>query len=160
MKNFKDIKICVIGLGYVGLPLVVAFAEKFKVVGFDINSSRIIELQEGYDRTLEIQADKLESIQDRTIYTSNIQSAKNCNIYIVTVPTPIDSANHPDLTPLIESSKIIGTILGKNDIVIYESTVFPGATEEVCVPILEKYSGLKYNMHFFCINIFIWERHY
>jgi UDP-N-acetyl-D-glucosamine/UDP-N-acetyl-D-galactosamine dehydrogenase len=148
--NMKNIKICVIGLGYVGLPLAVAFAKKFKVIGFDINSSRIKELQDGYDRTMEIGIDLIESIKDNLIYTSKIQSTKDCKIYIVTVPTPIDSANRPDLTPLVESSKKIGTVLGKNDIVIYESTVYPGATEDICVPELEKSSGLTFNKDFFC----------
>ena len=148
--NMKNMKICIVGLGYVGLPLAVAFAEKFKVVGFDINSSRIKELQEAYDRTLEISVDEIESVKDNIIYTSNIQSSKDCNIYIVTVPTPIDLANRPDLTPLLESSKTIGTVLDKNDIVIYESTVYPGATEDICVPELEKSSGLTFNKDFFC----------
>ena len=143
-------KICVIGLGYVGLPLAVAFAEKFKVVGFDISRSRISELEKGHDRTLEIDDDLLDSVKDSIIYTPDIQDTKDCNIYIVTVPTPIDKTNRPDLTPLIESSKTIGSVLNKNDIVIYESTVYPGVTEDICVPELEKSSGMKFNKDFYC----------
>ena len=149
MKNMKNIKICIIGLGYVGLPLTVAFAEKFRVVGFDINFLRIKELQEGYDRTLEIDADKLEPNKENIIYSSSIQSAKDCNIYIVTVPTPIDKENRPDLTPLIESSKTIGSVLKKDDIVIYESTVYPGVTEDICACELQRSSGLIFNKDFF-----------
>ena len=143
-------KICLIGLGYVGLPLAVAFAEKFQVIGFDINSLRIQELESGYDRTLEIEDDLLSSVKSNISYTSDIQDAKDCNSYIVTVPTPIDKANRPDLTPLIESSKIIGTVLNQDDIVIYESTVYPGVTEDICVPELEKSSGMVFNKDFYC----------
>jgi UDP-N-acetyl-D-glucosamine/UDP-N-acetyl-D-galactosamine dehydrogenase len=143
-------KICLIGLGYVGLPLAVAFAEKFKVVGFDISQSRISELENGEDKTLEINDDLLSSVKRNIVYTSNIQDIKDCNIYIVTVPTPIDKTNRPDLTPLIESSKTVGTVLSKNDIVIYESTVYPGVTEDICVPELEKSSGLRFNKDFYC----------
>ena len=143
-------KICLVGLGYVGLPLAVAFAEKFQVIGFDINHLRIKELEDGFDRTLEIESDLLVSVKKRITYTSNIQVTKDCNIYIVTVPTPIDKANRPDLTPLVESSKAIGTVLNRNDIVIYESTVYPGVTEDVCVPELEKSSSMKFNKDFYC----------
>ena len=143
-------KICLIGLGYVGLPLAVAFAEKFKVVGFDISQSRISELENGHDKTLEIEDDLLDSIKINITYTSNIQDAKDCNIYIVTVPTPIDKVNRPNLTPLIEASKIIGSVLCKNNIVIYESTVYPGVTEDICVPELEKSSRMKFNQDFYC----------
>jgi len=143
-------KICLIGLGYVGLPLAVAFAEKFQVIGFDINPIRIQELKDGFDRTLEIEDDLLGLVKSNISYTSDIQDAKDCNIYIVTVPTPIDKANRPDLTPLIESSKTVGTVLKKADIVIYESTVYPGVTEDICVPELEKSSGMKFNQDFFC----------
>ena len=146
----KEIKICLIGLGYVGLPLAVAFAEKFKVVGFDISQSRINELENGHDKTLEIDDDLLNSIKNNITYTVDIQDTKDCNIYIVTVPTPIDKTNRPDLTPLIESSKTVGTVLSKNDIVIYESTVYPGVTEDICVPELEKSSGMKFNKDFYC----------
>ncbi|MDG2297240.1 MAG: nucleotide sugar dehydrogenase [Gammaproteobacteria bacterium] len=146
----KNKKIALIGLGYVGLPLAVAFAEKFKVVGFDISSSRIQELGSGHDTTLEIEDDLLQSVRSNITYTSSIQDIKDCNDYIITVPTPIDSTNCPDLTPLIESSKTVGAVLSQNDIVIYESTVYPGATEDVCVPELENSSGLTYNQGFFC----------
>ncbi len=142
--------ICIVGLGYVGLPLAVAFSEKFQVVGFDISQSRIKELKDGHDRTLEIEDDLLGSVKNSITYTSDIQNTKNCNIYIVTVPTPIDKYNRPDLTPLVESSRTIGMVLSKDDIVIYESTVYPGVTEEVCVPELEKASGMKFNQDFFC----------
>jgi len=143
-------KICVIGLGYVGLPLAVAFAEKFKVVGFDVNASRIKELVSGYDRTLEIEDNLLNSVKSNISYATDIQDTKDCNIYIVTVPTPIDNANRPDLRPLVESSKTIATVLSKGDIVIYESTVYPGVTEDICVPEIEKSSGMTFNKDFYC----------
>jgi len=143
-------KICIVGLGYVGLPLAIAFAEIFQVIGFDINHLRIKELEDGFDRTLEIESDLLVSVKKSITYTSNIQDTKDCNIYIVTVPTPIDKANRPDLTPLVQSSKAIGTVLDRNDIVIYESTVYPGVTEDVCVPELENSSGMKFNKDFYC----------
>lgn len=142
-------KVCVIGLGYVGLPLAVAFAEKMPVVGFDINQERIDELEAGHDRTLEIEDELLSEVKGNLQYSSNIQDTIDCNIYIVTVPTPIDGANRPDLTPLISSSQTVGQVLSKGDIVIYESTVYPGVTEEVCIPELEKISGLKFNVDFF-----------
>ncbi|MFK5854549.1 MAG: Vi polysaccharide biosynthesis UDP-N-acetylglucosamine C-6 dehydrogenase TviB [Bacteroidota bacterium] len=137
-------KICMIGLGYVGLPLAVAFAEKYNVVGFDINQQRIDELTTGSDKTLEVVGEHLAAVKDNITYTTNVEVIKNCNIYIITVPTPIDEHKRPDLTPLIKSSETIGKIINNGDIVIYESTVYPGATEEVCVPILEKESGLTY----------------
>ncbi len=144
-------KICIIGLGYVGLPLAHAFSKKYKVVGFDINKPRIDELSSGFDRTLELTAEEVnESIKNGMIYTTSSDDIKDCNIYIVTVPTPIDSSNRPDLTPLIKSSQTIGKVLKKDDIVIYESTVYPGVTEEVCVPELEKVSGMIFNKDFFC----------
>ena len=142
-------KVCVIGLGYVGLPLAVAFAEKMPVVGFDINQERIDELETGHDRTLEIEDELLSQVKSSLTYTADVQVAKDSNIYIVTVPTPIDGANRPDLTPLVKSSQTVGQILSKGDIVIYESTVYPGVTEEVCIPELEKTSGLKFNIDFF-----------
>ncbi|EQB39198.1 hypothetical protein M947_08575 [Sulfurimonas hongkongensis] len=144
-------KICVIGLGYVGLPLAHAFSEKYKVVGFDINASRIDELNSGFDRTLELSKLQVkESLKNGMIFSTNLDDIKDCNIYIVTLPTPIDSTNRPDLTPLIKSSQMIGKILKKDDIVIYESTVYPGVTEEICVPQLEISSNMKYNQDFFC----------
>ena len=147
MKN----KICIVGLGYVGLPLAHAFALKGNsVVGFDINQTRIDELKHGYDRTLELNELQLTEIKKPILYTSIIEDIQSCNIYIVTVPTPIDSSNRPDLTPLIKSSQTIGKVLKKDDIVIYESTVYPGVTEEICVLELEKMSGLKFNIDFYC----------
>ena len=143
-------KICLVGLGYVGLPLAVAFAEKFQVIGFDVSPLRIKELKNGHDKTLEIDDKLLNSVKNNITYTLNIQDAKDCNIYIVTVPTPIDKTNRPDLTPLIKSSKAIGTVLSKDNIVIYESTVYPGVTEDICVPELEESSGMKFNRDFYC----------
>lgn len=143
-------KIAIIGLGYVGLPLAVEFAKKFEVVGFDINSSRINELKNGHDSTLEIEDNALSLSVDNLSYSSDINDTKNCNIYIITVPTPIDEANRPNLKPLITSSQTVGSVIDKNDIIIFESTVYPGVTENVCVPELEKTSGLKFNQDFFC----------
>ena len=142
-------KIAVIGLGYVGIPLAVEFGKISKTVGLDINSSRIQELKKGFDRTLEMNEKDLKSAVHLS-FTESIEDIKDCNIYIITVPTPINNKNLPDLTPLIESSKSVGTVLKKDDIVIYESTVYPGVTEEECVPILERVSGLKFNEDFFC----------
>ena len=143
--------ICVVGLGYVGLPLLHAFAKKYKsVIGYDINDKRITELQKNYDRTHELSEEQLREIQKSVKFTYQLDEINGCNIFIVTVPTPIDSTNRPDLKPLISTSKSIGNILKKDDIVIYESTVYPGVTEEICVPILEKYSGLIFNKEFFC----------
>jgi UDP-N-acetyl-D-galactosamine dehydrogenase len=143
-------KIAIIGLGYVGLPLAVEFAKKFTVIGYDINPLRIQELTKGHDSTLEIEDHLLLLVRDNLYYSTNIEDTKNCNIYIVTVPTPIDKTNRPNLKPLIDSSQTVGTVLSANDIVIYESTVYPGVTEDVCVPELEKSSGLIYNKDFFC----------
>ena len=148
--NLNNKKISIIGLGYVGLPLAIAFAEKFQVVGYDINKSRILELETGNDKTYEIDDALLESVKSNITYTSNIHDAKDCNIFIVTVPTPIDNANRPDLNPLIQSSLAVGSVLKKDDIVIYESTVYPGVTRNVCIPELEKSSGLIFNKDFFC----------
>jgi len=143
-------KIAIIGLGYVGLPLAHAFSEKYEVVGFDINTSRIEELNNAYDRTLELNETQMkEAIQGGMTFTNDINAISDCNIYIVTVPTPIDSSNRPDLTPLIKSSESIAKVLKKDDIVIYESTVYPGVTEEICVPALEKNSGLVFNTDFY-----------
>ena len=143
-------KIAIIGLGYVGLPLAVAFSKKFEVIGFDINQRRIQELKNGHDHTLEIEDHLLSSVSNNLSYSFNIQDIKDFNIYIITVPTPVDKANRPNLMPLIHSSKTVGSVLKRGDIVIYESTVYPGATEDVCVPELEKSSGLKFNKDFFC----------
>jgi UDP-N-acetyl-D-galactosamine dehydrogenase len=150
MIDLKNSKICIIGLGYVGLPLAHAFAKKFDVVGFDIFEERINELKKCFDRTLELDKKQLDEVKDKIVYTSKIEEIQDSNIYIVTVPTPIDSSNRPDLTPLIKSSQTIGKVLKKDDIVIYESTVYPGVTEEVCVPQLEEVSGLKFNEDFYC----------
>jgi UDP-N-acetyl-D-galactosamine dehydrogenase len=149
-------KIAIIGLGYVGLPLARLFATKFSVVGFDINGPRVAELNQGIDRTLEVEEDILKAvIKPRThvgngLYCStSIEDIKDCTYYIVTVPTPVDKNNRPDLTPLYKSSETVGKVLKKGDIVIYESTVYPGVTEEECVPVLERVSGLKFNIDFF-----------
>ena len=143
-------KICVVGLGYVGLPLAHAFSEKYQVIGFDINQKRIEELNNGVDRTGELSETQVKEAKKNGMqFSLDIEDIGDCNIYIITVPTPIDKNNRPDLTPLIKSSKTIAEVLKKNDVVIYESTVYPGVTEEVCVPELEKGSGLKFNINFF-----------
>jgi len=151
-------KIAIIGLGYVGLPLAIEFGKKYKVLGFDIDNSRIIELSSGYDRTNEADLLELSNVITTDLtsehsglkFSSNPDDLNSCNIYIVTVPTPINHFKAPDLTPLINASKMIGKVLKENDIVIYESTVYPGCTEEDCVPVLEKNSGLIYNKDFYC----------
>jgi UDP-N-acetyl-D-galactosamine dehydrogenase len=147
----KDKKIAVIGLGYVGLPLAVEFGKKFPTIGFDINEKRIAELKDGKDFTLEIKDRDLKAVLENHTFevTTNISAISDCNVYIVTVPTPIDKNNRPDLTPLIKASETVGKVLKKGDIVIYESTVYPGVTEDECVPILEKVSDLKFNQDFF-----------
>lgn len=142
-------KIGIIGLGYVGLPLAVEFGKVMDVVGFDINQERINELKKGFDRTKEVESDELKSSKKLT-YSSDLQDLKSASYFIVTVPTPVDEYKKPDLSPLISASKTVGGVLKKGDIVIYESTVYPGCTEEDCVPILEKASGLKFNVDFFC----------
>lgn len=144
-------KITIIGLGYVGLPLAVEFAKKYPVVGFDIAKWRIDELSNGHDRTMELSDVQLtEAIKNGMKFSLNIDDIKESNIYIITVPTPIDKYKKPDLTPLIKASETVGKVLKKDDIVIYESTVYPGCTEEDCVPVLEKFSGLKFNKDFYC----------
>ena len=142
-------RIALIGLGYVGLPLAVEFGRKRTVIGFDTNLKRIDELKRGVDTTLEISYQELK-VAPNLIFTTKVEDIKDCPIFIVTVPTPIDKHKRPDLTPLEKASETIGKILKKGDIVIYESTVYPGATEEVCVPILEKQSGLVFNKDFYC----------
>jgi UDP-N-acetyl-D-galactosamine dehydrogenase len=149
MNLIKDANIAIIGLGYVGLPLAVEFGKKYSVVGFDINLARIQELSSGFDCTKESNIDEINSATFLK-FSSNTEDLKKCNIYIVTVPTPIDQFKAPDLKPLLKASEMIGGCLKKDDIVIYESTVYPGCTEEDCVPILEKNSGLKFNKDFFC----------
>ena len=144
-------KICIIGLGYVGLPLAVEFAKKYPVVGFDIFQIRIDELKNGYDRTLEVsEADLKEAIANKMEFTTDPEAIRQADTYIVTVPTPIDEHKRPNLTPLIKASETVGKVLKRGDIVIYESTVYPGCTEEDCVPVLERVSGLKFNEDFFC----------
>lgn len=148
MKELLEINLAVIGLGYVGLPLAVEFGKKRAVVGFDINQSRIDALKAGHDSTLEVCDEELAQAAQLS-YTSDLDDLKNCNVFIVTVPTPIDDFKRPDLTPLIKASETIGKVLKKGDIVIYESTVYPGATEEDCVPVLERVSGLVFNQDFY-----------
>lgn len=147
----NEFKIAVIGLGYVGLPLAVEFSKKYRTIGFDINDKRVSELSVGNDRTLEIAESELLSVIQSGLFkvSSNKDDLKDCNVYIVTVPTPVDNTNRPVLTPLTSASEIVGEVLAKNDIVIYESTVYPGVTEEECVPTLEKVSGLTFNKDFF-----------
>ncbi len=149
MINIEKMKIAVIGLGYVGLPLAVEFGKKFNVVGFDLDDARVKELRNGYDRTNELNYSEL-SILNKIKITTNKKDISDSDVYIITVPTPVDKNNRPNLKPIISASEIIGSLLKKNNLVIYESTVFPGCTEEICVPILENSSGLKYNSDFFC----------
>ena len=146
--NRRSLKIAVIGLGYVGLPLAVEFGKRFRTTGFDVKSSRIQELERGHDATLEVTGDELASAKNLT-FTTRIDDLADCKVFIVTVPTPIDEYKRPDLTPLEKASATIGKVLKKGDVVVYESTVYPGCTEEVCVPILERVSGLKFNRDFY-----------
>lgn len=156
----KDAKIAIIGLGYVGLPLAVAFAEKYPTIGFDIDAERVKQLQKGHDRTLEVNDEELKNVLVSTsveleqkrkglLVSDAVIPITSCNVYIVTVPTPTDKHNRPVLTPMLKASETIGKILKKGDVVIYESTVYPGVTEDECVPVLEKFSGLKFNIDFF-----------
>ena len=146
--ELQNLRIAIIGLGYVGLPLAVEFGKHVAVVGFDIHQKRISELQQGQDHTLEVSADELQQAK-HLHYSCDVSDLQDCNFFIVTVPTPIDQFKQPDLTPLIKASQTIGRALKKGDVVVYESTVFPGATEDVCVPILEQVSGLSFNQDFF-----------
>lgn len=148
MFQIEQLKIAIIGLGYVGLPLAVEFGKKIPVIGFDIYQKRIDELRNGQDHTLEVSPEELQKAKYLS-YSANVENLKDANFYIVTVPTPIDDFKQPDLTPLVKASTTIGQVLKKGDIVVYESTVYPGATEEVCIPVLEKISGLKFNEDFF-----------
>jgi len=155
----KEYKIAIIGLGYVGLPLAVLFASKYPVVGFDINKKRIEELKQSIDSTLEVSSEELQKVINTDLinekdnkgifYTCDVTALVNSNYYIVTVPTPVDKNNSPDLTPLKQASELVGSVLKKGDVVVYESTVYPGVTEEECVPVLERVSGLKFNVDFF-----------
>lgn len=147
--NLSQATIAIIGLGYVGLPLAVEFGKKRAVIGFDINTHRIAELQSGQDSTLECSAEELRTATELR-YSATQKDLEQAQIFIVTVPTPVDQANRPDMTPLVKASETVGKALKTGDVVIYESTVYPGATEEVCVPVLEKFSGLKFNQDFFC----------
>ncbi|MCZ3065324.1 Vi polysaccharide biosynthesis UDP-N-acetylglucosamine C-6 dehydrogenase TviB [Acinetobacter baumannii] len=148
MFQLEQLKIAIIGLGYVGLPLAVEFGKHKPTIGLDIDQKRILELQSGHDHTLEVTSDELRQVKLLS-YTADIEDLRNSNFFIVTVPTPIDDFKQPDLAPLIKASQSIAKVLKKGDIVVYESTVYPGATEEVCIPELEKYSGLKFNIDFF-----------
>ncbi|MEQ9311055.1 MAG: nucleotide sugar dehydrogenase [Cytophagales bacterium] len=150
----SEIKLAIIGLGYVGLPLAVEFAKKFSTVGFDINKNRVNELNNGHDRTLEVHDEDLKSVLNSKVNEKGLtvvcdaEGLENCNVYIITVPTPTDKHNRPVLTPLIKASETVGKVLNKGDVVIYESTVYPGVTEDDCVPVLEKISGLEFNKDF------------
>lgn len=155
----KSQRIAVIGLGYVGLPLAVEFAKHFAVIGFDINEKRIAELRTGHDHTLEVDSNNLQQVISEAVpaiektglfCTNRLDDLRSCNYFIVTVPTPVDKNNRPDLTPLYKASETVGKVLKNGDIVIYESTVYPGVTEDECVPVLEKFSGLKFNKDFYC----------
>jgi UDP-N-acetyl-D-galactosamine dehydrogenase len=156
--NVTEKHIAIIGLGYVGLPLAIEFSKKYKVLGFDISESRIEELRQGKDRTNEADLEELASVMNLAkgnlatglTFSSDAADLKSCNVYVVTVPTPINQFKAPDLTPLLKASEMLGKVLSKDDIVIYESTVYPGCTEDDCVPVLEKYSGLKFNHDFYC----------
>jgi UDP-N-acetyl-D-galactosamine dehydrogenase len=148
MNNLKDMTIAVVGLGYVGLPLAVEFGKKFDTIGFDINSNRINELSSGVDHTLEVSAQELKSAT-LLKFSADIEQLRHATVFIVTVPTPIDEHRQPDLTPLIKASETIGKVIKKGDVVVYESTVYPGATEEDCIPVIERVSGLTFNTDFF-----------
>jgi len=143
-----NLNIAIIGLGYVGLPLAVEFGKKYPVIGFDVNASRIASLKKGEDVTLQSNASEIKAAS-KLIFSDHLEDIKNCNIYIVTVPTPVDEYKKPDLQLLLNASKMVGSILKKGDVVIYESTVYPGCTEEDCVPVLTLASGLQYNRDFF-----------
>ena len=148
-KKMDDLKIAIIGLGYVGLPLSIEFGKVFQTIGFDTKNSRVAELKRGYDSALEVSVEEFEKASMLKI-TNNVSEIADCNIYIITVPTPIDEYKKPNLMPLITASQTVGKFLQKDDLVIYESTVYPGVTEEVCVPLLERFSGLKFNKDFYC----------
>ena len=148
MNNSENIKIAVIGLGYVGLPLAVEFGKQFDVIGYDISKSRINELSNSIDSTLEVTKEEIAEA-NKLSFTQNKDHLRESKVFIVTVPTPIDEFNQPDFLPLIEASRLLGSVIKHNDIIIYESTVYPGATEEVCLPVVEKVSGLKLNQDFF-----------
>ncbi|WP_289098612.1 Vi polysaccharide biosynthesis UDP-N-acetylglucosamine C-6 dehydrogenase TviB [uncultured Pseudoalteromonas sp.] len=146
--SLKDLKVGIIGLGYVGLPLAVEFGKKYQTLGFDINQSRVSQLIAGYDATLEVSDAELKESTSLN-YSHNVADLESCNVFIVTVPTPIDEHKQPDLTPLVKASEMLGKVVKKCDVIIYESTVYPGATEEVCLPVVEQVSGLKFNQDFY-----------
>ena len=146
--SLSKVKVAIIGLGYVGLPLAVEFGKKYPTLGFDVNTKRVAELQQGHDFTLEVSAEELAD-SAYISYSCDIDDLKSSNIYIVTVPTPIDEHKQPDLTPLVKASQMLAKVISKGDIVIYESTVYPGATQEVCIPEIEKNSGLVFNKDFY-----------
>lgn len=148
MQDIKAAKIAIVGLGYVGLPLAVEFGKKYKTLGFDINQARLTELKKGHDSTLEVDDEELEQATHLT-YSHQLDDLRNYNVFIVTVPTPIDEHKQPDLTPLVKASETLGKVIKHGDVVIYESTVYPGATEEVCIPVIESISGLKFNQDFY-----------
>lgn len=149
MKRIKETKIAVIGLGYVGLPLARLFSTKYPTIGYDMNNNRVNRLMEGHDDTLEVCDNLLsEAISNGFTCTSNLDDIRDCNFYIVAVPTPVDVYNHPDLKPLIGASETVGKVISKGDVVVYESTVYPGVTEEECLPVVEKVSGLVFNTDF------------
>jgi UDP-N-acetyl-D-galactosamine dehydrogenase len=150
MNALEDVKLCIIGLGYVGLPLAVEFSKKYPTIGFDLNSSRVSELRSGVDSTFEVSSAELKEVRQQLDFTTDAQAISACNVYIVAVPTPIDAAKRPDFRPLEGASRTVAEVLKKGDVVVFESTVYPGATEEICVPLLEKGSGLRYNEDFFC----------
>ena len=148
-STIKDIKLAIVGLGYVGLPLILEFAKSRKVIGFDIKKKRIEELNSGIDKNFEFNKEEIRNSKNLN-FTTNKEDLKYANCFIITVPTPIDELKKPDLRPLLQASEMIGKIIKEGDLIIYESTVYPGCTEEVCVPILEKFSNLKFNKNFFC----------
>lgn len=146
----KEVKICVIGLGYVGLPLARLFSTKYKTIGYDMNPARVEALMTGHDATLEVSDELLQSaIRNGFVCTSDMEKIRNCNFYVVAVPTPVDENNNPDLTPLYGASTTVGQVISKGDVVVYESTVYPGVTEDECIPVVEKVSGLKFNQDFY-----------
>ena len=150
MMKLEEVKICVIGLGYVGLPLARLFSTNYKTVGFDMNPARVEALMAGHDATLEVSDELLQgAIKSGFVCTADVEKIRDCNFYVVAVPTPVDENNNPDLSPLYGASETVGRVIGKGDIVVYESTVYPGVTEDECIPVVEKVSGLKYNEDFF-----------
>ncbi len=150
MMSLNDIKICVIGLGYVGLPLARLFSTKYKTIGFDMSQRRVDALMTGHDDTLEVEDELLQSaLENGFVCTTDIEKIRDCNFYVVAVPTPVDKNNNPDLTPLYGASNTVGKVISKGDIVVYESTVYPGVTEDECIPVVEKVSGLRFNEDFF-----------